>query len=59
MPEEALESCLLPKETRCFISEHSKAKMVKKKATNVSVSKDLPFGEASKLNEATTKKKGE
>jgi hypothetical protein len=59
MPKEALKFCLLPKETRYFISEHSKTKTVKKKATDVSVPKDLPFGEASKLNEATTKKKGE
>jgi hypothetical protein len=42
---------------RYFISEHSKTKTVKKKATNLPVSEGLPSGEASEANEATTEKK--
>ena len=58
MSKETSKACLLSKETRYFISEHSKKKKnVKKGATNVSVSEGLPSGEASKSNKVATKKK--
>lgn len=57
MSKEALKACLLPKETRCFVYEHRETKTIKKEATNVLISEDLPFGEASESNEVTIKKR--
>jgi hypothetical protein len=55
--EEVLKACLLPKESRYFICDHSRTKTVKKEATNVSVSEGLPSGEASESYEVATKRK--
>ena len=57
MSKEALKACLLPKETRYFISEHGKTKTVKKGATNMAVLEGLPSGGSSESNEVVTEKK--